>query len=184
MAERYQDVIFTTDVGRHQIFAAHYLKPGTEGNFLTSGGLGTMGFGLPAAIGAAYGCRDKHVVVISGDGSFTMNCQEIATAADLGLKITVLVMNDTQLGMIHQLQDAFYGKRYQACRFDQTIDFAGVARAMGAQGETATTLEEVLTALERGSELEGPMIIDCRIPVGENVYPMVTGSTLTDFSEE
>jgi len=173
-----------TDVGRHQIFAAHYLSASPSAPFITSGGLGTMGFGLPAAIGAAFGRSGKRIYLISGDGSFLMNCQEIVTAAENHLPLTVLVMNDAQLGMIHQLQDAFYGKRYQVSDFAHGADYAALAVAMGASGGTARSLEQVAAELDKAERTPGPYIIDCIISQGENVLPMVTGGNLTSFMEE
>jgi acetolactate synthase I/II/III large subunit len=173
-----------TDVGRHQIFAAHYLSASPSAPFITSGGLGTMGFGLPAAIGAAFGRPGKRIYLISGDGSFLMNCQEIVTAAENRLPLTVLVMNDAQLGMIHQLQDAFYGKRYQVSDFAGGADYAALAVAMGASGGTARSLEQVAAELDKAERTPGPYIIDCIISQGENVLPMVTGGNLTSFMEE
>lgn len=170
-----------TDVGRHQLFAAHCLSVSPEYPFITSGGLGTMGFGLPAAIGTAFGRPGQRVYLVSGDGSFLMNCQEMVTAAENELPITALVMNDANLGMIRQLQDAFYGKRYQTCQFKQIADYAAMARSMGASGGTATSLAEVERELAAADRTKGPYIIDCRIPQGENTYPMVTGSNLTSF---
>jgi len=172
-----------TDVGRHQLFAAHCLSVTPEYPFITSGGLGTMGFGLPAAIGAAFGRPGERIFLISGDGSFLMNCQEMVTAAENELPITALVMNDQNLGMIRQLQDAFYGKRYE-CQFRTIADYAAMARSMGASGGTATTLAEVERELDAAAQTKGPYIIDCRIPQGENTYPMVTGGNLTSFMED
>ncbi len=173
-----------TDVGRHQMFAAHCLSVSPEYPFITSGGLGTMGFGLPAAIGTAFGRPGERVYLISGDGSFMMNCQEIAVAAEHELPITALIMNDANLGMIKQLQDAFYGKRYQTCQFKQITDYAALARSMGAAGGTATSLAEVERELNAAADTKGPYIIDCRIPQGENTYPMVVGGNLTSFMED
>lgn len=173
-----------TDVGRHQMFAAHCLSVSPEYPFITSGGLGTMGFGLPAAIGAAFGRPGQRIYLISGDGSFLMNCQELVTAAENGLPITALVMNDANLGMIRQLQDAFYGKRYQSCQFKTIADYAAMARSMGASGGTALNLADVERELDAAEKTTGPYIIDCRIPQGENTYPMVTGANLTSFMDE
>lgn len=173
-----------TDVGRHQMFAAHCLSVTPEFPFITSGGLGTMGFGLPAAIGTAFGRPGQRVYLISGDGSFLMNCQELATAAEHELPITVLVMNDQNLGMIRQLQDAFYGKRYQVSQFKQVTDYAALARSMGAGGGSADNLAEVERELAAADRRKGPYVIDCRIPQGENTYPMVTGGNLTSFMDD
>jgi len=172
-----------TDVGRHQIFAAHYLSVTPEAPFITSGGMGTMGFGLPAAIGVSFAKPGIRIYLVTGDGSFLMNCQEIVTAAENQLPITVLVMNDVQLGMIHQLQDAFYGQRHQCCFFSQSVDFSDLAKSMGADGKKTESLDEVKAALAQAARQKGPFVIDCRIPKGENVLPMVTGETLTSFME-
>ncbi len=180
---RIGDSAVATDVGRHQIFAAHWLSVAKPGRFITSGGLGTMGFGLPAAIGASFGLPGERVYLVSGDGSFLMNCQEIITAAENGLPITALVMNDGNLGMIRQLQDAFYGKRYRSCQFPSSADYAALARSMGASGGTASSLAEVERLLDEAAKTKGPYVIDCRIPQGENVLPMVTGEDLTSFME-
>jgi acetolactate synthase-1/2/3 large subunit len=173
-----------TDVGRHQIFAAHYLSLSSKARFITSGGLGTMGFGLPAAIGTSFGRPGERVFLISGDGSFLMNCQELVTASENRIPVTVLVMNDGNLGMIRQLQDAFYGKRYQTCQFGQSADYAAMARSMGASGGTATNMAEIERELDAAEKTEGPYVVDCRIPQGENVFPMVVGGDLTSFMEE
>jgi len=142
-----------------------------------------MGFGLPAAIGASFGLHGERIFLVSGDGSFLMNCQEIITAAENGLPITALVMNDGNLGMIRQLQDAFYGKRYRSCQFSSSADYAALARSMGASGGTASTLADVERQLDEAAKTKGPYVIDCRIPQGENVLPMVTGEDLTSFME-
>jgi acetolactate synthase-1/2/3 large subunit len=181
---RIGDSCVATDVGRHQIFAAHYLSLSDKAKFITSGGLGTMGFGLPAAIGVSFGRPGERVFLISGDGSFLMNCQELVTASENRIPVTVLVMNDGNLGMIRQLQDAFYGKRYQTCEFGLSADYAGMARSMGAAGGAATNMVELERELDAAEKAAGPYVIDCRISQGENVFPMVVGGDLTSFMEE
>ena len=128
------DPLMVTDVGRHQIFTAHYFPVDSERSFISSGGLGTMGFGLPAAIGAKVGNPGRTVVAVCGDGSFLMTCQELAAAVAENIPVVALVMNDYCLGMVKQLQDAFYGKRHEACRFGRNVDYARLAESMGAFG--------------------------------------------------
>ena len=129
------DPLIVTDVGRHQIFTAHYFLVDSERSFVSSGGLGTMGFGLPAAIGAKVGNPGRTVVAVCGDGSFLMTCQELAAAVAENIPVVALVMNDYCLGMVKQLQDAFYGKRHEACRFGRNVDYARLAESMGAFGD-------------------------------------------------
>ncbi len=182
------DPVLVTDVGRHQILTAHHFAVDGKRSFISSGGLGTMGFGVPAAIGAKIGRPDRPVVAISGDGSFLMTCQQLACAVEEGIPVLVLVMNDYCLGMIHQLQHAFYGKRYQACRFEKNVDFARLAESMGALGLTVREEGEIAPAVERGlavtSEAGGrPCVIECVLDEGQNAYPMVTGSSLLEYVE-
>jgi acetolactate synthase I/II/III large subunit len=177
------DAILVTDVGKHQIFAAHYFPVDNPRSFITSGGLGTMGFGFPAALGAQFGNREKQVVCISGDGSFMMNCQEIATAVEQDLPVLVLVMNNYCLGMVNQLQDVLYDKRYQACSFGRNVSFAALSESLGGLGLTVRTEEEILPAIEKGLSSGRPCVIDCILEDDSNVYPMVTGATLLDYVE-
>ncbi len=181
------DPVIVTDVGRHQIYAAHYFPVEAPGRFITSGGLGTMGFGLPAAIGAKIGLPDRTVVTISGDGSFLMTCQELAAAVEEKIPVLVLVMNDRGLGMIRQLQDAHYGKRYAACRFDSPVDYAALAESMGAFGARIDRPEAAASAIGRalGQAVASgrPAVIDCLITEPANVYPMAMGSTLLECVE-
>jgi acetolactate synthase-1/2/3 large subunit len=168
------DAIVTTDVGQHQMWVAQawpFRRPRT---FLTSGGLGTMGFGLPAAIGAALAAPGRRVACVSGDGSLLMNLQELATLADLDLPVAVLVFNNAHLGLVRQQQELFFGRRYSASRFDTVPDFAAVARAFGLRGhrigpDSADPLAEIDAALAA----PGPCVIDIAIPAGANVLPMV-----------
>ncbi len=177
------DPILVTDVGRHQMYAAHYFPVEPNRSFITSGGLGTMGFSVPAAIGAKRGVPDRTVVDIAGDGSFMMTCQEIATAVEENITVLILIMNDYCLGMISQLQDSFYGKRYQACRFGRNVDFARLAEAMGARGLTVTEDREIVPALEQALAGNRTSVIDFRLEEAANVYPMVTGASLLDYVE-
>ncbi len=182
-AEVFPEAILVTDVGRHQIYAAQHFPVAAGRNFITSGGLGTMGFGLPAAIGAAMARPDSKVVLVTGDGSFLMNIQELVTAAETGIQLTVLVMNDRKLGMIQQLQDGFYNGRFDVSRFAQDIQFDRVATDLGCQGERATTPSELQQAARKAAKSPGVTVIDCKVGEEAHVYPMVTGRTLLELTE-
>ena len=168
------DAIIVTDVGQHQMWAAqHYTfkKPRT---LITSGGLGTMGFGLGAAIGAKLGCRDKTVINIAGDGCFRMNMNEIATATRYNIPVIEIIFNNHVLGMVRQWQDLFYGKRYSATVLDDTVDFVKVSEGMGAKGYRVSTIEEFKAALTEAIELNIPCVIECQIDREDKVFPMVS----------
>ena len=128
------DAIVTTEVGQNQMWAAQFYRFNRPNHFITSGGLGTMGFGLPAAIGAQIACPDKTVVDIAGDGSIQMNIQEMATAVQYELPVKIVILNNGYLGMVRQWQELFYGRRYSATRMDCTPDFVKLAEAYGATG--------------------------------------------------
>ncbi len=168
------EAIITTEVGQHQMWAAQfyrYLKPRT---FLTSGGLGTMGYGLPAAIGAQVAFPNKLVIDISGDGSFQMNSQELATAVQYRLPIKVVILNNGYLGMVRQWQEFFFGKRYaSSCLEGLSPNFVKLAEAYGAVGMRATQPEEVLPTLKKALSISEPVVIDFVVDPEENVYPMV-----------
>ncbi|MBN1835609.1 MAG: biosynthetic-type acetolactate synthase large subunit [Spirochaetales bacterium] len=183
LKEMVPDPVLVTDVGRHQIFAAHYFPVDHPRSWISSGGLGTMGFGTPAAIGARVGRPDRRVVNIAGDGSFLMTCQQVAAAAVEDIPVLILVMNDGYLGMIRQLQDAFYGKRYAASAFERNVDFAGLGEAMGAHGERITKESEIAPALERSLAAGRPAVVDCMLEEAGNAYPMVTGGSLMEYVE-
>lgn len=172
--------ILVTDVGRHQMFAALYSNVRTGRNFVTSGGLGTMGFGLPAALGAKVARPEETVIMIAGDGSFTMTCQEIATAAASDIPVIALVMNDASLGMIKQLQDEFYDKSFDASMFDTFIRFDTLAESLGGKGFRVESGEALKSALEESKAYRGITVIDCIIKEDAHVYPMVTGKNLLD----
>jgi acetolactate synthase-1/2/3 large subunit len=178
-----EDPIIVTDVGRHQIFAAHYYPIDSGRSFITSGGLGTMGFGVPAAIGAKAGKPDRVVVDIAGDGSFMMTCQEVASAVTEEIPVVILVMNDYCLGMIKQLQDSFYGKRHKACGFGRNVDFAKLAQSMGAAGFRVDGEGEIAPALEKAFAAGRTAVLDFVLEDPGNVYPMVTGSSLLEYVE-
>ncbi|VVS94916.1 biosynthetic-type acetolactate synthase large subunit [Desulfoluna spongiiphila] len=176
------DAIVTTEVGQNQMWAAQYYHFNRPHQFITSGGLGTMGFGLPAAIGAQMACPDKLVVDVAGDGSIQMNMQEMATAVEHKLPIKVIILNNRYLGMVRQWQDLFYDKCYSATTLDHNPDFVKLAEAYGAKGLRATKPEEVEAVLKEGLETEGAVIMEFMVDREENVYPMVpAGKAITDM---
>jgi len=176
------DAIITTEVGQNQMWAAQYYLFDQPNRFITSGGLGTMGFGLPAAIGAQIACPEKTVVDIAGDGSIQMNIQEMATAVQYDLPVKIAVLNNGYLGMVRQWQELFYGKRYSATRLDCAPDFVKLAEAYGAVGLRATQPEEVLPVLEKALAVRRPVIMDFMVEAEESVYPMVpSGAPLTEM---
>ena len=161
-----------TDVGQHQMWSAQNLCFRTPRRFISSGGLGTMGFGLGAAIGAAFGTGERSVL-ITGDGGFGMCLTELATAVTYNVPVVVLVMNNTVLGMVHQWQDLFFGKRFSHTELNRKTDFAALAKAFGADGRKVATLEELNDALAQGFRTDGPFVIDCAIGKNELVLPML-----------
>jgi acetolactate synthase I/II/III large subunit len=182
--ENIQDAVITTDVGRHQMFAAHEIVAKSGREFISSGGLGTMGFGFPAAIGAALGRPDKQVVSINGDGGFVMNCQEIVVAAELGLNIIAVIMNDAKLGMITQLQDEFYQSRFDISTLVGSVDYVKLAESMGAVGHSVSTQDEMRALFAGGALNKGIHIVDCVIGKDEHAFPMVNGNSILDVVEE
>jgi acetolactate synthase-1/2/3 large subunit len=166
--------LITTEVGQNQMWAAHYYKCDRPRRFLTSGGLGTMGFGLPAAIGAQVGCPNELVIDIAGDGSIQMTIQELATARANNLPIKVVVLNNCYLGMVRQWQELFFNRRYSQVALCALPDFVKLAEAYDAVGIEVRRPEEVTPALERMLEVEGrPCIVDVKIAREENVFPMI-----------
>ncbi len=176
------DAIITTEVGQHQMFTAQYYHFDRPNHFLTSGGLGVMGYGLPAAIGAQV-CRPDHLVIdIAGDGSIQMNIQELSTAMQSGLPIKIVILNNRYLGMVRQFQELFYDKCYTATRMKHAPDFVKLAEAYGAKGLRATTPEEVRPVLEKGLSTPGLVIMEFMVEEEECVYPMVpAGRAVTDM---
>ncbi len=168
------DAIITTDVGQHQMWAAQYYKYKKPRTFLTSGGLGTMGYGLGACIGAKVANPDKTVVNIGGDGCFRMNLNELATASRYNIPIIQIVVNNHVLGMVRQWQNLFYGQRYAATVLDDKVDFIKVAEGLGCEGIRVTTKEELAPALERAISLGRPVVLDCQIDCDDKVFPMVS----------
>lgn len=167
------DAIIVTEVGQHQMWAAQYYKYAKPRTLLTSGGLGTMGYGLGAAIGAQAANPDKQVINIAGDGCFRMNMNEIATAVRQQLPLIQIVINNHVLGMVHQWQGLFYGKRYSNTILNDSVDFVKLAEAMGAVGIRAASREEFAEAFAKALEAKTPVLIDCMIGSDDNVWPMV-----------
>jgi len=176
------EAIVTTEVGQNQMWTAQYYHFDRPGRFITSGGLGCMGFGLPAAIGAQVACPDATVVDIAGDGSIQMNIQEMATAVQCNLPVKVVILNNGYLGMVRQWQELFYDKRYSCTCMDHAPDFVKLAEAYGATGLRATTPDQVETVLRQGLACPGPVIMDFVVESEESVYPMVpAGAPITDM---
>lgn len=180
------DAVITTEVGQHQMWAAQFYKYTKPRTLLTSGGLGTMGYGLGASIGAKMGVPDKTVVNIAGDGCFRMNMNEIATAVRYNIPIIQVVINNHVLGMVRQWQTIFYEKRYSSTVLNDAVDFVKLAEAMGAVGIRATTKDEFIKAFEKALTLGGPVVIDCQIDCDDKVWPMVApGAAISEaFTEE
>ncbi len=179
------DALIVTEVGQHQMWAAQYYRYSRPRTFLTSGGLGTMGYGLGASLGAKMGCPEKTVVNIAGDGCFRMNMNEIATAARYQIPVVEVVINNHVLGMVRQWQNLFYGQRYSATVLNDGVDFAKLAEAMGAVGIRVTTQEEFREAFADALKSDQPVLIDCQIDSDDKVWPMVApGAAISDAFDE
>ncbi len=180
------DAIITTEVGQHQIWAAQFYKYKSPRQFLSSGGLGTMGYGLGACIGAQIGRRDKKVINIAGDGSFRMNCNEIATAVEYKIPIIVAIFNNHVLGMVRQWQNLFYDSRYSSTTIDRGTNFVALAEAYGAIGIDVKKPEEVDAALKKAlASKDTPVVINFEIDRDDKVFPIVPpGAAISDLIEE
>ncbi|WP_333645638.1 biosynthetic-type acetolactate synthase large subunit [Lacrimispora sp.] len=175
------DAIITTEVGQHQMWAAQYYKYNKPRSFITSGGLGTMGYGLGASLGAKMGCPDKLVINVAGDGCFRMNMNEIATAVRYNIPIVQVVVNNHVLGMVRQWQTLFYGKRYSHTLLNDKVDFVKIAEGMGATAYRVTRKEEFESVLKEAIALNAPVVIDCQIHCDDKVFPMVSpGAPIAD----
>jgi acetolactate synthase-1/2/3 large subunit len=183
------DVVFTTGVGQHQMWAMQYLLCEHPRTFITSGGLGTMGYGLPAAVGAKAARPDATVVCVDGDGCFQMTCQELATAVLENLPIVVVLVNNGYLGMVQQWQDMFFDERLSQVHLTHQVpDYAGLAEAYGAAGYTVSSADEVEGVLEEALSLGRTAVVDCRVDPKEHCYPMIPAGAaaldLIEFPEE
>ena len=179
------DAIITTEVGQHQMWAAQYFKYTKPRTLLTSGGLGTMGYGLGAAIGAKTGCPDKTVINVAGDGCFRMIMNELATAVRHEVPVIEVVINNHVLGMVRQWQDLFYDERYSATVLRDAVDYVKLAEAMGAEGMRATTQEEFREAFAKALASGRPVLIDCMIDCDDKVWPMVApGAAISEAFDE
>jgi acetolactate synthase I/II/III large subunit len=167
------DAIITSDVGQHQMWCAQYFHFAKPRRWINSGGLGTMGFGLPSAIGAKVACPDDLVVCLAGDGSLVMTCQELATAVEHGIGVKVFIMNNGYLGMVRQWQELFWDKRYSAVEMGSSPDWVKLAEAFGATGMRVAADDEVEDAMREAIQTEGPVVLDVRVRKEENCYPMI-----------
>ena len=167
------EAIITTDVGQHQMWAAQHYKFKSPRTLLTSGGLGTMGYGLGAAIGAKMGLKDKTVINIAGDGCFRMNMNELATAARYNIPVIEVIFDNHVLGMVRQWQDLFYGKRYSATVLDDCVDYVKLAEAMGIKAYRITEPEQITPVFEEAISLNIPVLIECQLNRDDKVFPMV-----------
>lgn len=180
-----EDTIIVTEVGQHQMWAAQYYNYRKPRTLLTSGGLGTMGYGLGAAIGAKMGCKDRTVINIAGDGCFRMNMNEIATATRYNIPVIELIINNHVLGMVRQWQTLYYGKRYSQTVLSDSVDYVKIAEAMGAKAYRVTQKEELAPVLKEAISLNIPVVIDCQIGCDDKVFPMVSpGAPIADAFDD
>ena len=179
------EAIISTEVGQHQMWAAQYYKYTEPRTLLTSGGLGTMGYGLGASLGAKVGRPEKTVVNIAGDGCFRMNMNEIATATRHNIPVFHVVINNHVLGMVRQWQTLYYGKRYSQTVLNDSVDYVKIAEAMGAKAYRVTQKEELAPVLNEAISLNIPVVIDCQIGCDDKVFPMVSpGAPIADAFDD
>jgi acetolactate synthase-1/2/3 large subunit len=176
------DAIIVADVGQNQMWTAQFYKFKKPNTFLTSGGLGTMGYALPAAIGAKFAAPDKEVVVIVGDGGFQMNIQELMTVNQYNLKIKILVLDNSALGMVRQWQQLFFGQRYSGTSLNHNPSFKGIANAIGIRAETLTDLNRCEDLIKEFAVADEPMLIHAMVSKNEIVLPMVPAGGSIDES--
>lgn len=174
------NAIITTEVGQHQMWSAQFYKFKNPRSFISSGGLGTMGFGLPAAIGAKVGRPDKQVFNIAGDGSFEMNFHELITASNYHIPVKTVILNNRSLGMVRQWQELFYGKRYSHVKLRGNIDYVKLAEACGVKAFRITQKSQVSDVISQAMQEEGPVVIDAKVDPDENVMPMVPAGKALD----
>ncbi|MDD2269500.1 MAG: thiamine pyrophosphate-dependent enzyme, partial [Eubacteriales bacterium] len=175
-----EKTIVATDVGQHQMWTAQFFKFKGRRTFLTSGGLGTMGYGMGAAIGGCIGSGGQRTILVTGDGSYGMNLHETVTAVSNGLPIIIVVMNNHTLGMVRQWQKLFFGERYSNTTLNRKTDFVALAKAFGADGARAETEAQFDAALEKALATNGPFLIDCVIDIDERVLPMIPAGSSID----
>lgn len=179
------DTIVVTDVGQHQLWAAQFYKFTQPRTLLSSGGLGTMGYSMGAAMGGQVGCPDKQVVMFAGDGGFHMNLSELATMASYDIPVKMFIMNNKVLGMVRQWQKLFYGNRFSDTDPNRKTDFAKVAEAFGVKGMRINTNDDIDSVLDEVFSYNGPVLVDCRISPDSNVLPMIPpGGAHTDIIEK
>ena len=180
------DAVICTEVGQHQMWAAQFYKYDAPRKFISSGGLGTMGYGLGASIGAKVACPEKTVINIAGDGCFRMNFNELLTASKYNIPIIEVIFNNSVLGMVRQWQTLFYERRYSSTILDGDFDYARIAEACGCRGMNVTNKEELTEALKEALSADGPVVINCFIDCDDKVWPMVApGASISEaFSEE
>ena len=176
-----KETIYVTDVGQHQMWAAQFYKYDKPRKFLTSGGLGTMGYGLGASLGAKVGNSDKIVVNIAGDGCFRMNLNELATASRYNIPVIEVIINNSVLGMVRQWQDLFYEERYSYTTLQDKVDFVKVAEGLGVQAKKITDIEQFKDAFKEALNAGEPVVLDCHIDLDDKVWPMVNpGGSIED----
>ncbi|MEG0005365.1 MAG: biosynthetic-type acetolactate synthase large subunit [Clostridium sp.] len=171
--KKFKDAFVATDVGQHQMWTAQHFKFKFPNSFITSGGLGTMGFGLGAAIGAKVGNMDKDVLLVTGDGSFRMNCNEMFTIARYNIPVIILLLNNSALGMVRQWQKMFFNERYSQTDIDNNVDYVKFSKAFGVNSFRATNMDELKSILSADDNFKGPVLIECRVGMDENVLPIV-----------